>query len=104
MSRTIRRKNAHWQHFYVKPLGQIDQWDIRQWKASSAEHCQQRQNAWFHGDSRSGVWCTPSFFRAERNGRVKRANKHALHRCQAQDAWDSHVPIYHVKDAGYIWF
>lgn len=104
MSRTIRRKNAHQQGWWIGSKDDVSQREMRLWGASTPEQYIARRRARFHADRPQGHWSPPSWFRRQLNKKVARANAAMIHRGITMDCWDDHLPRKHQRNAAWLWW
>lgn len=116
MSRTLRRKRETWK--FKQVVGSFEQFirpwcpGVESWEVStsrksgvSLDTMYAQRVAWFYGDTKSGKRNAPRWFRRMHGSKLVRSiNKHELRKCDKQDEWDSHGPIYLKNNAGWFWF
>lgn len=118
MSNTIRHRKEVWK--FKQVVGTFEEFagpwqaypDVETWKQRrsresgvSLERMYAQRVAWFYGDTKSGKRNAPRWFRRMHGSKLVRSlNKHELRKCDKQDEWDGHGPIYLKNNAGWFWF
>jgi hypothetical protein len=99
MSRTYRRRHAHQRCEFVRPVHQIDEYDLM-WACLTDPHrVHAIQVADFHRDRRRGVFGIPWWFRHERNQRYKRQARHELQQAFRRNEWEDFLTTRFSRDA-----